>query len=137
MDPSRNLVYVRGQVPGPAGQHVLLRDAFNTRHAERLAWNLPHPTYCGAGGGLLSDLGPAGVAVALACDQLRASGRKKGQALLGAGPEDAAAALEAARALLPKERDLLDVQVFRQNRDPYIPYRKETDYVEVKWKKAD
>lgn len=31
VDTARNLVYVRGQVPGPAGRMVLLRDAYNVK----------------------------------------------------------------------------------------------------------
>jgi len=31
VDTERNLLYIRGQVPGPAGRMVLLRDAFNVQ----------------------------------------------------------------------------------------------------------
>ena len=44
MDPARNLLYVRGQVPGPAGSCLLLRDAFRWHWPERAALNLPLPT---------------------------------------------------------------------------------------------
>jgi large subunit ribosomal protein L3 len=47
VDPSRNLVYVRGAVPGPQGSFVLLRDAFRWRWPERQACNLPFPTHLG------------------------------------------------------------------------------------------
>lgn len=45
VDPVRNLVFVRGQVPGPAGQAVLLRDAFSAQPQRQAAWQLPFPTY--------------------------------------------------------------------------------------------
>lgn len=57
VDAARNLVYVKGQVPGPAGHHVLLRDAYNVRFPERQSWNAPHPTYLGEGAAVLADLG--------------------------------------------------------------------------------
>ena len=44
IDPQRHLVYVRGQVPGPAGSFVYLRDAYNTTPEFRAAWGLPFPT---------------------------------------------------------------------------------------------
>jgi len=47
VDPARNLIYIRGQVPGPAGRFVLLRDAFNVTHEYRSAWGLPFPTFLG------------------------------------------------------------------------------------------
>jgi large subunit ribosomal protein L3 len=44
IDADRNLVYVRGQVPGPAGTFVFLRDAFRWRWPQRAALSLPFPT---------------------------------------------------------------------------------------------
>ncbi|KAF5830157.1 translation protein [Dunaliella salina] len=44
VDTDRNLIYIRGQVPGPAGRMVLLRDAFNVQHEVRSSWGLPFPT---------------------------------------------------------------------------------------------
>lgn len=47
VDPARNLLYVRGQVPGPSGRFVYLRDAFNVTHEFRSKWGVPFPTYVG------------------------------------------------------------------------------------------
>lgn len=47
VDPSRNLLYVRGQVPGPQGSFIYVRDAFRWKWNERLACQLPFPTYLG------------------------------------------------------------------------------------------
>lgn len=47
MDPARNLLYVRGAVPGPAGRFLSLRDAFNVTPEFRSKWNLPFPTHIG------------------------------------------------------------------------------------------
>lgn len=55
VDPERNLLYVRGQVPGPQGSFVLVRDAFRWRWTERQAAELPFPTHIG-------DLPPVTVA---------------------------------------------------------------------------
>lgn len=49
VDPQRNLLYVRGQVPGPAGSFVLVRDAFRWRWTERQAVGLPFPTHIPTG----------------------------------------------------------------------------------------
>jgi hypothetical protein len=38
------LIYVRGQVPGPTGSFLLLRDAFRWSWPGRAAANLPFPT---------------------------------------------------------------------------------------------
>lgn len=48
VDPERNLLYVRGQVPGPQGSFVLVRDAFRWKWAQRQAAELPFPTHMGA-----------------------------------------------------------------------------------------
>ena len=48
VDPERNLLYVRGQVPGPQGSFVLVRDAFRWKWAARQAAELPFPTHIGA-----------------------------------------------------------------------------------------
>jgi large subunit ribosomal protein L3 len=45
VDPARNLVYVKGQVPGTIGQFVHLRDAINVQRDEQMAWPLPFPTF--------------------------------------------------------------------------------------------
>jgi len=50
VDPARNLVYVRGQVPGPAGQVVLLRDT-RVPHEQRAQLKLPFPTLISAAAG--------------------------------------------------------------------------------------
>lgn len=55
VDPERNLLYVRGQVPGPQGSFVLVRDAFRWKWTERQAAELPFPTHIG-------DLPPVTVA---------------------------------------------------------------------------
>lgn len=47
VDPERNLLYVRGQVPGPQGSFVMVRDAFRWRWPERQAAGLPFPTHIG------------------------------------------------------------------------------------------
>lgn len=47
VDPERNLLFVRGQVPGPAGSFVLVKDAFRWKWAERQAAELPFPTHIG------------------------------------------------------------------------------------------
>lgn len=47
VEPQRNLLYVRGQVPGPAGQFVYLRDATSKSIAEKAEWGLPFPTFLG------------------------------------------------------------------------------------------
>ncbi len=44
MDPVRNLVYVRGQVPGPQGSFLYLKDAQRMPYEKP---NLPFPTYVG------------------------------------------------------------------------------------------
>jgi large subunit ribosomal protein L3 len=45
VDPARHLLYVRGQVPGPAGQFVHLRDAVCVPRAVKEAWGpRPYPT---------------------------------------------------------------------------------------------
>ncbi|KXZ41646.1 hypothetical protein GPECTOR_343g86 [Gonium pectorale] len=44
VDAARNLVYVRGQVPGPVGRSVFLRDSRLAHPAARAAWGLPFPT---------------------------------------------------------------------------------------------
>jgi large subunit ribosomal protein L3 len=44
IDTARNLVYVRGQVPGPTGSFLLLRDAFRWQWRGRAAAGLPFPT---------------------------------------------------------------------------------------------
>ncbi len=41
----RNLVYVRGQVPGPKGRSVYLRDSRRTTPRVRATWGLPFPTH--------------------------------------------------------------------------------------------
>jgi large subunit ribosomal protein L3 len=47
VEPQRNLLYVRGQVPGPAGQFVYLRDAYCCSRDEKATWGLPFPTFVG------------------------------------------------------------------------------------------
>jgi large subunit ribosomal protein L3 len=46
VDPARNLVYVRGQVPGPSGSFVYLKDAHRVPEQRG---GLPFPTVLGAG----------------------------------------------------------------------------------------
>lgn len=41
VDTNRNLVYVRGQVPGPSGRMVLLRDAYNIEVGTFLTLHMP------------------------------------------------------------------------------------------------
>lgn len=43
MDVERNLLYVRGQLPGPAGQFIYLRDAKSVTEAFRKTWDVPFP----------------------------------------------------------------------------------------------
>lgn len=83
VDPARNLLYVRGQVPGPAGRSVYIKDSVRASHELRVNWGLPFPTHLGA---------------------------------------DAAH---------------LPASVYRNPLDPYTPYRKETDYFPITWKKSD
>ena len=64
VDAARNLVYVRGQVPGPAGSYVLLRDAFRWPWAERAACALPFPTAAPGASAAGADGAGAGVTVA-------------------------------------------------------------------------
>ncbi|GFR48051.1 hypothetical protein Agub_g9885 [Astrephomene gubernaculifera] len=45
VDAARNLVYVRGQVPGPVGRSVLLRDSRLAPARQRATWGLPFPTH--------------------------------------------------------------------------------------------
>lgn len=45
VDPARNLLYVKGQVPGYVGQFLHLRDAINIQMDKRMAWPLPFPTF--------------------------------------------------------------------------------------------
>lgn len=45
VDPERNLLYVRGQVPGPAGKSVFLRDSRLADARLRATWQLPFPTH--------------------------------------------------------------------------------------------
>ncbi|GLI64732.1 hypothetical protein VaNZ11_008099 [Volvox africanus] len=45
VDAARNLVYVKGQVPGPKGRSVYLRDSRLTNPRVRATWGLPFPTY--------------------------------------------------------------------------------------------
>jgi ribosomal protein L3 len=47
VDPERNLLFVRGQVPGPQGSFVLVRDAFRWKWTQRQAAELPFPTHIG------------------------------------------------------------------------------------------
>ena len=47
VDPQRNLLYIRGQVPGPAGEFVFLRDAMGVKREDKAAWGLPFPTFLG------------------------------------------------------------------------------------------
>ncbi|KAI8468615.1 MAG: translation protein [Monoraphidium minutum] len=61
VDTSRNLLYVRGQVPGPAGSQLLLRDAFRWRWPARAALGLPFPTVLPTAPG---DAAAGGVTVA-------------------------------------------------------------------------
>ncbi len=58
VDTARNLLYIRGQVPGPTGRSVLLRDSRLVRPSQRGAWGLPFPTNLEAAaqpGPLLND----------------------------------------------------------------------------------
>lgn len=71
VDPERNLLYVRGQVPGPQGSFVLVRDAFRWKWAERQAAELPFPTHIG-------DLPPVTVAKRDGADPYRVSCRTAG-----------------------------------------------------------
>ncbi|KAJ9526278.1 hypothetical protein QJQ45_009749 [Haematococcus lacustris] len=118
VDAARNLVYIQGQVPGPAGRMVLLRDAFNTPHARRMAWDLPFPTYLGPGAAVLADTGRGGVP------------RLPGLDPVLRGPlssQDTAALALAVPA----------VTVAQRQKDPYRQYVQEVDYFGVKWKKTD
>lgn len=45
VDPSRHLIYVRGQVPGEVGQFVHMRDAMNLPLDARMSWPIPFPTF--------------------------------------------------------------------------------------------
>ncbi|GLC57031.1 54S ribosomal protein L3 [Pleodorina starrii] len=45
VDAARNLVYVRGQVPGPKGRSVYLRDSRLSKPRVRATWGLPFPTH--------------------------------------------------------------------------------------------
>lgn len=47
VDSSRNLLYVRGQVPGPVGRFVYLRDAVRNTHEFRSKFAIPFPSFCG------------------------------------------------------------------------------------------
>eukprot|EP00798_Chlamydomonas_sp_ICE-L_P018535 gene18535-25041_t len=47
VDPQRHVLYIRGQVPGPAGSMVYLRDAFNVKPDTRKKWEMPFPTFLG------------------------------------------------------------------------------------------
>lgn len=40
-------MYVRGQVPGPAGKFVYLRDAICVPRERKADWGLPFPTFLG------------------------------------------------------------------------------------------
>ena len=48
-------MYIRGQVPGPAGSFVYLRDAYNTTPEFRANWGLPFPTYVSGTTGSTAD----------------------------------------------------------------------------------
>jgi len=137
VDAARNLIYVRGQVPGLAGRPVYLRDAFNTLHPMRLAWGLPHPTFCGQGGAALSDVGRAGMALLLADGraQVKKHGRPTTPVRGSASPDEPGKkGVKGTRVALP---ELAVVTTHLGAKDPYIPYAKETDYFEVRWKKSD
>jgi hypothetical protein len=67
VDPERNLLYVRGQVPGPQGSFVLVRDAFRWKWPQRQAAELPFPTHIG-------DLPPMAVSKRDGIDPYRVSG---------------------------------------------------------------
>ncbi|PNH08117.1 50S ribosomal protein L3-2, chloroplastic [Tetrabaena socialis] len=45
VDAARNVLYVRGQVPGPAGKSLFLRDSRLAAPALRATWGLPFPTH--------------------------------------------------------------------------------------------
>jgi large subunit ribosomal protein L3 len=64
VDPQRNLLYVRGQVPGPAGGFLFIRDAFRWHWAQRAAAGLPFPTALPVPGGEGAMGGASGVVVA-------------------------------------------------------------------------
>jgi large subunit ribosomal protein L3 len=46
VDPERNLIYIRGQVPGQVGNYIQLRDAMRKKWAAHRS-NLPFPTRIG------------------------------------------------------------------------------------------
>nr|8A22_Ab Chain Ab, uL3m [Polytomella magna]8APN_Ab Chain Ab, uL3m [Polytomella magna]8APO_Ab Chain Ab, uL3m [Polytomella magna] len=48
VDPKRNLLYVKGAVPGPRGASILVRDSNRMDYEERVALNLPYPTFIGS-----------------------------------------------------------------------------------------
>lgn len=111
VDATRNLVYVRGQVPGPVGKSVLLRDGRLAQHAIRATWGLPFPTHL-----------PPAPALALPA---------------GAVGEAAAAAAEAAVAEPGREPGEEGVSVYRNPKDPYRMYREDgLDYQPIPWKKG-
>ncbi|GAX85735.1 hypothetical protein CEUSTIGMA_g13150.t1 [Chlamydomonas eustigma] len=47
VDAARNLLFVRGQIPGPAGEFVYIRDAISVPKTKKATWGLPFPTYLG------------------------------------------------------------------------------------------
>ncbi|MEW5306372.1 MAG: hypothetical protein WDW36_008840 [Sanguina aurantia] len=47
VDSARNLLYIRGQLPGPVGRFVFLRDAVRNTHEFRSKFAIPFPAFCG------------------------------------------------------------------------------------------
>lgn len=81
IDSRRNLVFIRGAVPGPNARFVVLRDSWRTPWDIKEKWDLPFPAYLGE-----------------------------------ADPP---------------------VSTMKTPKDPYRPYREDTDYFEQKWKRSD
>ncbi|KAG2489376.1 hypothetical protein HYH03_012206 [Edaphochlamys debaryana] len=65
VDASRNLVYVRGQVPGPAGRSVFLRDSRLANSALRATWGVPFPTHIPSPEAAAAEPAPGDVTAAL------------------------------------------------------------------------
>ncbi|PNW88273.1 hypothetical protein CHLRE_01g022250v5 [Chlamydomonas reinhardtii] len=68
VDAARNLVYLRGQVPGPVGRSVFLRDSRLASPALRASWGLPFPTHVPSAEELKAAPAPGDVSVVPAPD---------------------------------------------------------------------
>lgn len=137
VDTDRNLVYIKGQVPGPAGRMVLLRDALNVKVRSLLWYCALDRKRTGAGeDGCATgvDLGWASAscnicrcrALCLQHDVRVSWGLPFPTFLHVAEPETT----EAKRG----------VRVYQQPPnalDPYRAYADDSDYFGVKWKKSD